>query len=113
LWLRDSAFPISRDHGDDGDSGDPYPLPGHPTSSQVIPEWRRVDGLPTFVSFVSFVVKGFCLSDLGDDGDVGDYGDRRAQRATPPRLFPFLLQTKDFFKSTLGSRLGGPWVTLA
>jgi hypothetical protein len=31
---------ITRDVGDSGDLMPPLPLPGHPTSSQVIPDWR-------------------------------------------------------------------------
>ena len=32
---------MSRDFGDDGDP--PHPLPGYPTASHVIPEWRVFD----------------------------------------------------------------------
>jgi hypothetical protein len=72
------AFPISAMTRDVGDSGDraaplPLPLPVHPTSSQMIPDWRRFQGVwvpdhpitrdhqinrSPLCSFVSFVVKG-------------------------------------------------------
>jgi hypothetical protein len=44
--------------------------------------------------------------------DVGDDARFRRFPSAPPTLFPFLLQTKHFHKSTLGRCLRGAWVAL-
>jgi hypothetical protein len=45
------GFPIPAMSRDDGAHGDPYPLPVHPISPQVIPVWRVLDpGWPTIAT---------------------------------------------------------------
>jgi hypothetical protein len=67
----------------------------------------------------SVFLRGLCGRGFGFPitRDVGDSGVRRALRATPPPIFPFLLQTKALTQirpcATLGWPLGGPRVTQA
>ena len=92
-------FPITRDVGDHGDwrALRARPLPGYPTASPVIPEWRRFHRLHVWHSRPR--LWGLLV--------------RSHRRYFPhPAFFQPLLQTKHFLKSTLGSPLRLPWVTL-
>jgi hypothetical protein len=73
-----------------------------------------ISGDPFLIRVISGKVLLFPIT--RDDGDLGDSGDRRALRATPPGLFPLLLQTKACAPinawASLAWPLGDAWATL-